>query len=90
MRSFTIRIELLGSPFQAVYTDLQAQMQRGGFRQTFEASVVPGQTGFPPFPHTTYHAFAHGTISEVREWAQANVSKVWSRALVYVTHSPIQ
>ena len=87
MASFTIRVELLGSPSPKVFAALHAQMQRGGFGRTLDRPVVPEQKGLSSSPHFTYYGSAYGSVSEVREWAQANVGEIWSRALILVARA---
>lgn len=78
MANFFVRVELQGTPSDAVYQRLHSLMARHNFTQT-----VWGSAGLSNLPHATYHGASAQSASAIAATLHGAIaSEVWTKPVV--------
>ena len=87
MPSYTLRIQLMGDPDEAVYEDLHARMERGGFLRIVSGVNSEGKQRDFPLPHGTYYGESSAEVGKVRDWARDHAKAAWGKSIVFVAQT---
>ncbi len=87
MATYSVRIELYGSPSSEVYTNLHSAMISKGFSRTFLDAVA--NKSFE-FPHAMYGYFNQSTTANVVELAKSAAATIWKDFSVFVSSTEVR